>query len=225
MLRSANGWRTPQHYSNRRPPRKPSQPALPPQARRGSAPTPPSRQERPRPERHTPPPPNPARPPRADPRGTPEGQPGGGRPRLHIQGKPPAKIPTTPHPSPRSRATPLCPSLCPPASPTTLHWCVKKRKYKSGLLNTYIPDSPVTTSIEDAFFSGSGLADKKHFTVHVEHRFILFILFICFFFFFFLIFSFISPFSLFCIALLVSADESAQTTRKFIHSVQMALWD
>lgn len=40
------------------------------------------------------------------------------------------------------------------------------------------------TSIEDAFFSGSGLADKKHFTVHVEHRFILFILFICFFFFF-----------------------------------------
>lgn len=77
------------------------------------------------------------------------------------------------------------------------------------------------TSIEDAFFSGSGLADKKHFTVHVEHRFILFILFICFLHFFY--FS-ISPF-LFLLYILVSAYKLAQTTLKFIHSVQMALWD
>lgn len=182
---------------------------------------PPPLQGRPRPERHTLPPPNPARQPspRADPRGRPEGRPGGGPPHPHTQGKPPAKIPTTPHPSPRSRVTP-CPSLSPPTPQLRSTDAFKKRKYKSGLLNTYIPESPVTTRIEDAFFSGSGLADKKHFIVHVEHRFILFFLFICF----FLFVSFISPF-LFLHYVVVSAYKSAQTTLKFIHSVQMALWD
>lgn len=179
-----------------------------------------TRQGRPRPERHTPPPPNPPRPRRADPRGMPEGRPGGGPPRPHTQGKPPAKILTTPHPSPHSRAPPCLQQ--PP--PTTLHRCVQKKK-KGNISQGYSillsQNHQSQTSIEDAFFSGSGLADKKHFTVHVEHRFILFILFICF---FFLNFCFISPF-LFLHYVVVSTCESAQTTLKFIHSVQTAVWD
>lgn len=109
MLRSASGLRTPQHYNNRPPPqRKPSQPALHLQARRGSALRPPPWPARPRPERHTPlPPPNLALQQRQeDPRGRPEGRLGDGPPRPHTQGKPPAKIPITPHPSPHSRVTP-----------------------------------------------------------------------------------------------------------------------
>uniref|UniRef100_A0A3P8RS59 La ribonucleoprotein 4B n=1 Tax=Amphiprion percula TaxID=161767 RepID=A0A3P8RS59_AMPPE len=60
-------------------------------------------QGKPRPERHTTPPPKPAPQPRPGPLRRPGGRPGGGRLLLHIQGNPPARIPTTPHPNPPSR--------------------------------------------------------------------------------------------------------------------------
>lgn len=215
-LRSASGWRMHRHYSNHRPPRKPSQPALPPQARRGSAPMPPSRQGRPRPERHTPPPLNLARPPQADPRGMPEGRPGGGPPRPHTQGKPPAKIPTTPHPSPRSRATPCVLQLLPLRSRDAF----KKRNYKSGLLNTSIPESAVTNKHRGRLLFWIRACRQKALYCACRAPFHSFYSIYLLFF----NFSFISPF-LFLHYVVVSAYKLAQTTLKFIHSVQMALWD
>lgn len=163
---------------------------------------PPTKQGRPRPERHTLPLQNPAwrSATRADRRGRPEGRPGGGPPRPHTQGKPPVKIPTTLHPNPRSRETP-CPFLSPPISPLCSTDVFKKGNISQGYSILISQNHQSQTNIEDAFFSGSGLADKKHFTVHVEHRFILFILFICFFIF---KFQFYFSFSLFALRSCVS---------------------
>lgn len=131
--RSASGWRIPRHYNNHRPQRKPSLPALPLQARRGSALMPLPKQQRPRPERHTLPPPNPAwrSATREDRRGRPEGRAGGGPPRPHTQGKPPVKIPTTPHPNLHSRETPN-PFLGPPTFPLRSTDVFKKGNISQG---------------------------------------------------------------------------------------------
>lgn len=192
------------------------------QVRRGSAPTRPSQQGRPKPERLTRPPPNPARRPRADLRGTPEGRLGGGRHRPRIQEKPPAKIPSTPRPSPRSRVTPP-PHPRPPIPPHFApQMClITKRTNQSGLLLSQ--NHPPQTSLEGAFCSGSGLADKKHFIVHVEHRFILlFYLFAPFNFHFYLF--------LFLHYVVVSCCLLAQTTHSLVllsrrpRGVKVVLW-
>lgn len=147
---------------------------MPPlQVRRGSAPTRPSQQGRPKPERLTHPPPNPARLPRADLRGTPGGRPGGGRPRPRTQEKPPAKIPSTPRPSPRSRVSPPSPPLPADYPPLAPQMRLKtKRTTSQGYFEPRITHTDMRRGRLVFWIRAS---DKQHFTVRVEHRFTLFI--------------------------------------------------
>lgn len=88
----------------------------------------------------------------------------------------------TPRENPQQRSPPH-PTQVPavgrlPAPPGVLqppHYAPQMRLKKGNISQGYSilisQNHQSQTSIEDAFFSGSGLADKKHFTVHVEHRF------------------------------------------------------
>lgn len=133
---------------------------------------------------------------------------GGGPLRPRTQGKPPTKIPTTPHRNPRSRVTSF-PSPSPPTPLLCSTDAFKKNKGNTsqGYSILISQNHPSQTSIEDAFFSGSGLADKKHFTVHVEHRFFFFIFYLLF-----LVFHFYFSFSLFALRSGVSLSGGTDNT-------------
>lgn len=142
--RSASGRRTLHRHSYRRPRRKPKQHALPCPERKGGAPTPPPPwQGSPRPERLTFLPPSRVQPsPLAEPQERLEDPLGGGHPRLHTQRKPPAKIPITPCPSPRSRVT-SC--LLSPSPPTSLLRSIDgfKKEIQVRAAQHLYPEAPV----------------------------------------------------------------------------------
>lgn len=179
---------------------------------------PPSRQGKPKPERHTPLPPNLAQQPRADPRGTPEGLPGGGPPRPHTQGKPPSKIPSTPRPSRRSEATPC---VLPHPAPLLSTDVFNEKGHTSQGYSVLLSQNPPSQTWRTPSFLDQGLQTKSTLLcMWSTVSSVLFYLFASFQF-YFRFFSFL--FFFFLHHALVSACMSAQTALKLIHSVRKDL--
>lgn len=127
---------------------------------------------------------------------------------------------TTPRENPQQRSPPHPAQV--PAVGRLPADAFKKRKYKSGLLNTYIPESPVTNKHRGRLLFWIRACRQKALYCACRapfHSFYSIYLLL------FENFQFYFSFFLCLHYVVVSASKSAQTTLKFIHSVQMALWD
>lgn len=179
-----------------------------------------SKQQRPRPERHTLPAPNPAWR-SATPEGRqerPEGRLDGGPPRPLTQGKPPVKIPITPHPNPHSREAPY-PFLSPPTFLLRSTDVFEKGNISQGYSILISQNHQSQTNRGRLLFWIRACRQKALYCACRAPFHSFYSIYFAFF-----NFTLISPF-FFLRYVVVSACELAQTTLKFIHSVQTAVWD